>query len=638
MSINAEILYFTDLNINPFMKSHYKTANLRRFITIFSFLILVFFAFFNNGKAQFTAGVTVGFTITYKNDSGFNWLGTNIVDTLPSNLTYISCSGAPCSGSSGVVIWDLGEVPNDTTGVVTIFVYVNSCVPSSFVNQASIDVTSPFQTILTNSLSATIACPTNTATSTPTSTFKATFTMTDTPTPTDSPTNTDTFTFTGTPTYTPTNSETPSPTNSFTFTNTLTPSFTPTSTFTETFTSSATNTFTITDTNSPTNTPTNTFTPTNTPTNTLSPTPTNSPTMTDTFTLTNTPTMTNTFSPTNSYTLTFTHTPTPTPTYSFTVTDTNTPTMTPTITDTSSPTSTPTNSPSMTDTFTPTNSPTPAATISKIVSDQAPQAPETLTYTIGLTVPGSAISGVTIEDILPAGVTYIGTNPFSTPGPVAFATLTLPTLGSTPGTGTELEWLFPGAIGPGNYSFSYTAGVMNSLQAGTILTNQAILTFAQNTIPQIAQAASTVIGNYTVDINVYNEAGEVVKTIAVLHNSAPILNMTLINGNTLQSINNIIQISNQGQIVGTWNGTNNNGTEVSNGQYYIEAINVNVNGSVSTITQTVIVSRHMADVGVDIYNEAGEVVRHLQQVVSDSVTLTTGVNPVEFDILAKLSG
>jgi uncharacterized repeat protein (TIGR01451 family) len=152
--------------------------------------------------------------------------------------------------------------------------------------------------------------------------------------------------------------------------------------------------------------------------------------------------------------------------------------------------------------------------IGKTVSDNSPHSNETLTYGINISVPANAASGVTITDTVPAGLQYMGASPLSNPpGPGSFTALGLPTPGTTPGMGTLLVWNFPGPIPPGNYTLNYTASVPNLVPAGTVYLNQAALTYPQMGTPQIASAASTVTGNYTVKIDVYNEAGEVVKTI-----------------------------------------------------------------------------------------------------------------------------
>ncbi len=550
-------------------------------------------------------------------------------DTIPTGETYVTSNPAYTNKTGNLLEWDLGGAhpvtTYDLTGAITWSATVSCGNP---VNVAAIMGDGPASQVVSNSVTLAVSgcstnTPTNTATNTPTKTPTLTPTNTPTFTPTFTPTNTDTMTPTSTITNTPTSTPT------FTNTNTPTDTATPTSTSTPTNTNTMTPTSTVTD--SPTLTPT--FTITNTPTDTATPTPTSTPTNTDTMTptstVTDTPTLTPTFTITNTPTNTATPTPTNTPTNTATVTPTFTPTNTPTQTPTSTSTNTATNSPTTTPTFTATTTPTPfvAVNIGKTVSDTSPLANETLTYGINVSIPDSPASGVTISDTIPAELQYIGASPISNPpGPGSFTTFGLPTPGPTPGMGTLLVWTFPGPIPQGNYTLNYTASVPNFVPAGTVYLNQAALTYPQIATPQIASAASTVVGNYTVKINIYNEAGEVVKTILVQRYSQPVVNVTLEKSNTFLSINDTISILYQGTVIGTWNGTNNGGQEVTNGDYYIKIDNIDNFGVVTSVTQMAVVARHLANIDVTIYNGAGEAIRHLDQFTSDAVTLETNVN------------
>ena len=325
--------------------------------------------------------------------------------------------------------------------------------------------------------------PTNspTNTNTPTNSFTVTNTRTDTNTPTSS--------FTPTPSNTPTNTNTP--TNSFTLTNTRTPSNTPTDSFTPTpsntptATPTATNTFTATNTRTPTNTPTNSFTatatntptdtatwtntrtPTNTPTFSFTPTFTNSPTFT--WTATDTRTSTETFTATDTRTATFTRTATTTPTWTSTSTNTNTLTATRTFTATSSPTwsSTPTFSPTPTYTFTATFTPTPTpdVRISKVSSETVADTGDTITYKISLNVVTGPATNVKVTDVLPNYLTYVGMDPVPAGGTGSYDS----------GTNT-ITWTFP-SLPLGPISFNYEAVVADFVPQGTVLKNNASLTY-----------------------------------------------------------------------------------------------------------------------------------------------------------------
>jgi flagellar hook assembly protein FlgD len=170
---------------------------------------------------------------------------------------------------------------------------------------------------------------------------------------------------------------------------------------------------------------------------------------------------------------------------------------------------------------------------------------------------------------------------------------------------------------------SYNATVNAFMPGGTAITNVAGWTYPQNPVTQFASAALTVQGNYTVRIGVYNEAGELVYSVPVTHYSEATLNAT-ISLDTLSSINDQTLVQFGGIILATWNGTTNGGAEVTNGKYYIKIDNIDPAGVVNTQTQAVMVNRHLATVSVNIYNEAGEIVRHLDQTVADAVTLSTG--------------
>jgi flagellar hook assembly protein FlgD len=123
-------------------------------------------------------------------------------------------------------------------------------------------------------------------------------------------------------------------------------------------------------------------------------------------------------------------------------------------------------------------------------------------------------------------------------------------------------------------------------------------------------------------VNVYNSAGEVVKTILVQVFTQPINSITLSTTNMITTLNgpgSIIDIFYNGYLIGTWNGTNNLGQPVSNGSYSIQVDNMNQNGVVTSVAQTAMVNRSLANITADVYNESGELIRTLYHVVSDPV-------------------
>jgi flagellar hook assembly protein FlgD len=76
-------------------------------------------------------------------------------------------------------------------------------------------------------------------------------------------------------------------------------------------------------------------------------------------------------------------------------------------------------------------------------------------------------------------------------------------------------------------------------------------------------------------------------------------------------------------VVASWDGTIDSGEEAGNGTYYIKIDNIDPTGVDSTVTRQVMLNRHLSRVEVNIYNEAGEVVRHLSGTVADTAALNT---------------
>jgi flagellar hook assembly protein FlgD len=150
--------------------------------------------------------------------------------------------------------------------------------------------------------------------------------------------------------------------------------------------------------------------------------------------------------------------------------------------------------------------------------------------------------------------------------------------------------------------------------------NNAVLTCPQLSAPLSASAAATVTGNYTVKIAVYNESGELVKEILMEEYSQPIENIRLEEGNVIESLhgeNNEVDIYYGTHEIGTWDGTNRNGDLVTNGDYYIKVDNIDTYGVVKTTTQKVLVNRAVYRATVNIYNEAGEIIKHLYVYMDD---------------------
>jgi len=149
-----------------------------------------------------------------------------------------------------------------------------------------------------------------------------------------------------------------------------------------------------------------------------------------------------------------------------------------------------------------------------------------------------------------------------------------------------------------------------------------------------------------------------VKQILVEQRFQPATNINLPSGKTITSLNgpgNKVDLYDGNSLLATWDGTNANGDPVSNGVYHIQVDTIDPRGVSSSVSQPVMVDRAVAKVSVTIYNEAGEVVKHLFQLTDDptgssmsNVTLSSNVlkpgttvatgQPTSVQIIVQASG
>jgi hypothetical protein len=245
-----------------------------------------------------------------------------------------------------------------------------------------------------------------------------------------------------------------------------------------------------------------------------------------------------------------------------------------------------------------------------------------LTYAINLSVTGNSALNVVVTDTLPANVTF-GSFLSSPPGTFPFYNP----------ANSSLSWTLPSPLAAGNYQLTYQTTIANFVPAGTVLTNNAQLTYTGLAAPVSTSVNVTVTGDYTVLIGVYNEAGELVKQVAIAHYSQPVNDISLNPNNTITSLhgpNNSIQIYYLGHLIGTWDGSDANGNPATNGVYHIKVDNISSTGSVTSTIQQAVISRTLYKSTILVYNEAGEVVRHLFTYTDDpgkgavlGVTLST---------------
>ena len=72
------------------------------------------------------ANSVLTYTLHYTN-SGSTFASTVVVtDAVPLNTTYLSCAPSGCSQAGGTLTWNLGQVPTQTSGLLTMTVRVNN--------------------------------------------------------------------------------------------------------------------------------------------------------------------------------------------------------------------------------------------------------------------------------------------------------------------------------------------------------------------------------------------------------------------------------------------------------------------------------------------------------------------------------
>jgi uncharacterized repeat protein (TIGR01451 family) len=252
-------------------------------------------------------------------------------------------------------------------------------------------------------------------------------------------------------------------------------------------------------------------------------------------------------------------------------------------------------------TATPTATLPPSVEIGKIASEETVLSGDVVTYTLALTVTGSAASNVQVTDVLPDHLDF-----------VRFVTVPsggVPTW--NPSTRT-LGLSFPSPLAPGIHRLTYEARVDNSIQDGTVLINCADLTYSGWTgAPKRSCAEVELRGVYTVHVGVYNESGELVNEILVTRRSDRIEDFDITADLVIAGLNDPAIVVVDGVPLVTWNGDNRNGDPVSNGTYHLKIDNVDAYGVVHSVSQEITVSRSIAQVSVKVYNSAGEVVREL---------------------------
>jgi uncharacterized repeat protein (TIGR01451 family) len=177
-----------------------------------------------------------------------------------------------------------------------------------------------------------------------------------------------------------------------------------------------------------------------------------------------------------------------------------------------------------------------------------------------------------------------------------------------------LTWNIP-SIAPGisvTLTYQIQVGAESaSASEGGLLTNKACLSFVGGGTV-CASSSVSVIGAYLIQLAVYNQAGELMDTLATFEFPTAINDFTLQNG-VIETDTQTAQIIYNGVSLGTWNATNSIGAKVTNGTYFIKINSTDPVGVTTTVTKNVIVDITRSTLMVAVYNEAGEIVKHFSE-------------------------
>jgi uncharacterized repeat protein (TIGR01451 family) len=98
-------------------------------------------------KTYAVSGEEITYTITYRNYGSVDAKNVVIIDTLHTDMSFVSCSdGGTCNGASRVVKWDIGTVPGfktstgigPTTGKFSLVVKINNPSEKQYTNRVSV--------------------------------------------------------------------------------------------------------------------------------------------------------------------------------------------------------------------------------------------------------------------------------------------------------------------------------------------------------------------------------------------------------------------------------------------------------------------------------------------------------------------
>jgi hypothetical protein len=114
-----------------------------------------------------------------------------------------------------------------------------------------------------------------------------------------------------------------------------------------------------------------------------------------------------------------------------------------------------------------------------------------------------------------------------------------------------------------------------------------------------------------VKVAVYNSSGELVKVILVTRMATTVDGVTGESDTVIDHVGDVVDLYWKGVWIGSWDGTNKDGKQVANGEYFVKVDSVDTYGVAKSVVLDVTVNRKVARLDVTVYNAAGEAVRHL---------------------------
>jgi len=230
-----------------------------------------------------------------------------------------------------------------------------------------------------------------------------------------------------------------------------------------------------------------------------------------------------------------------------------------------------------------------------------------LTYSVVVSVAGGDIHNASVTDILPQYLDFVGFE-------------AVPDEGKTNSAGSTLSWNWAD-LGAGSITVTYQAKVEDMLQAGMTFINNAQLKFQEEDPGIVKQSSVTAVleGKFSVKVAVYNEAGELVKELPLKVVTNKVTGFDLTQEGILTGLNSSVTLLIGKVPIAVWDGTTKAGNPVTNGKYIVKVDSVDPYGVVTSVKKEVTVNRSLARITANIYNEAGEVVRHLYGVLEDPV-------------------